>query len=613
MLRRLALAPVLTLSLLVPSLPASGSPPVGCSGGTAAAAARALVHPGAEVTDVGEVAGFRSALVLEPLVYPGVRHRLIQAGSYWCDAGGFNSAWRLAGRPDDALEMASAYVRIAPAAFFDGVTVRSVRAVAPGVVSLETHALTNGITAEWTVTVDAAGVRTATWTTTGLAVRPFTAQWEGVSALPGLRRAYRRAPDGSLAMTQALFSELTAESPGPFTEGVTADEFTIRLSFGDTHASPTPGMDTGNEIVDRPRIILKMLLDNYQEFYDWGLRKGWIGSPWGQDLLEDVGYVYFDSAISAYCWACVFIREDFNIHISSAVVQILEALGWEYPDENDALANVLGHEMVHNFQNAYYKPTQNNASTSTSFSEGTARFQESIHAYSGVSHQPRSLIYHTGRDDIPGISLAANSCNGWDGSNIEASFAGGPFTGKSYNACYFWLSWYPRHGTAGIVDLFEAMHDHATRPGHEEVIGALQQATGGTFADDLAAFAQASITGKGYEWAAPGTEEPVRDWGVHLDRWSPAMLEGTEWSRTIGNGGVTAREIGTGGYASSSDGTLLYVVRDDGATATRTLVDQSDEVADVVEPPAEGERVWLVAVYPQLGSTAATVRLSPQP
>lgn len=606
--RRLIVIPLVLFALAAaPGAGAWVSPaPAGCSSGTAESAAAQLVHPAAEVSEIGDVAGFRSALVLEPLVYPGVRHRLIQAGSYWCDVSGFNVAWRLAGRPSSAVQLASAYARIAPAPYFDGVTVTNVRQLAPGIIALNTHALTNGITAKWVLTVDGEGISHASWTATGLAVEPFEAEIEGVTAPTGLRRTYERAPDGSVRALEAILpsaEEAANVAPELVTEGKTADDFIIRLVYANSGPSPNAGQDTGVDIIDRPRIILKMLLDNYAEFYGWGLRKGWT---------SNVGNVYWDSSTAMTCWACVYIREDFNIHMSSAVLPILAALGFEYPNDKEALSNVLGHEMTHDFQNAYYKPTQNGASTSTAFSEGTARFQESLHSYSGVSHQPKSLIYSIGRE-VPGVSLAANSCNGWNGTNMEADFAAGPFTNKTYNACYFWLSWYQQHGTSGIVELFTAMFDHAKKTGHAEVIDGLQQATGGTFADDLAAFAQASITGKGYSWAAPGQTAPVRDWGQYLDRWTPAAMTGTTASRTIGNGGVMAREVTTAGTFSSTSAAhvALYVIRDNGATATRTLIDRFDGIADFVAAPAAGERVWLVAVNPNLGNTSGNITFTP--
>ena len=601
MRRSLIPAPLLVLALVAGPGAGAAEAPAGCVSGSAGAAARRLIHPGAEISGFSNVAGFRSALVLEPLVYPGVRHRLVKAGDYWCDAmTGFNSAWRLAGRSPGAVEMASAYARLAAAPYFDGVSVQQAAVRAPGLVDVRTHARTNGITAVWLVRVDGSGIRAAEWTATGLAVAPFEAEWEGVSALPGVHRTYARGEGGSLKALEDIVPEPVG-APETVTEGKTVDDFTIRLVYGDSGPSPNLGQDTGVDPIDRPRTVLKMLLDNYKEFHGWGFRKGWT---------SDVGTVYIDSSSAATCWACVYIREDFNIHLSSAITQILFALGWEYPNDKEALSTVIGHEMAHDWQNAYYKPTQNGASTSTSFSEGTARFQETIHSYSHVTHQPKSLVYSIGRE-VPGVSLAANSCNGWDGADIEASFAAGLFTGKSYNACYFWLSWYDRHGTSGLVNLFGAMRDHAKKTNQEEVIAGLKQAVGAeTFVDDLAAFAQASITGKGYAWAPPGTTT-VRDWGLYLDRWTPATLTGGQASKTLADGGVMARRITEGGCVSwtASQSVSVYAIRDTASGATRTLLAKDAPVA----APAEGERVWLVAVYPGTASTTATLKLGACP
>jgi hypothetical protein len=603
MRRGLTIVPILLLALIAPQGANAFFEVPGCASGTPGSAAAELIHPGAEVAELGRVGGFPSALILEPLVYPGVRHRLVQAGPYWCDASGFNAAWRIAGRASDAVEMASSYSQIVAAPYFDGVSVRSARQVAPGVVSVSTHALTNGITARWTVLTDASGVSHATWTSTGLGVDPFEAEIEGISASPGLQRSYTRNLDGSLHALQPILPQMEA-APETVTQATLPDGFTIKLSYSNSNLSPNAGQDTTVDVVDRPRIIMKMLTDNYNDFLAFGLKKGWT---------SDTGTVYFDSDTGVSCFACVYIREQFQIHMFTGVLQVLAALGFEYPDDKKALSNVLGHEMFHNFQNASYKPDQNGASTSTAFSEGTARFQETLHTYSDVSHQPNSLIYSIGREAGGLVSLAANSCNGWNTANVDNDFAAGPFTSKSYNACYFWLSWYQQHGTSGIADLFAASVDHAKKSGHQEVIDTLQQATGGTFADDLAAFAQASITGKGYAWAPPGKTAPVLDWGQGLDRWTPATLSGGSVSKTIGNGGVMAREVLSGGTVSSSSAAnvSLYVIRDNGTTASRTLIDRFDGVADVVAAPAAGERVWLIAVNPNLGNSGGNIQFTP--
>ena len=601
-MRKTILAVVLVAGLMAgPGATAAGTDvPTGCTFGTAAQAAARLVHPGAELSGRSTVAGFDSVLALKPLVYPGVRHRLIGVGDTWCNATGFNAAWQLAGRSSDAVQMATAYAQVAAAPYFDGVSVTGAREVVPGTVTLDTHAMTNGITATWTIVTNASGVSRATWTATGFAVPPFTAEWEGVTATAGLTRTYAASANGSVLPVEPMLP--APGDPELVTEGKTADDFTIRINYGQSGYSPNIGQDTTVHPVDYLRFVRKVTLDNYQEFYNWGLRKNWS---------SDLGIVFVDSSTAATCLACVFIREDFNIHISTAVVQALFALGFEYPDDKLAYANVIGHEMTHDWQNAYYKPTQNGAAAGVHFAEGIARMQESLHAYSGVSHQPNSLLYSVGRS-APGVDLSANSCNGWDGANIETTMAAGPFTNKTYNACYFWLTWFPNHGASAYVDLFGAMFNHAKKTGNAEIIDALNQASPGTFGEDLAAFAQASLTGKGYTWSYPGTTE--RDWGKWLDRFVPATLAvGEAFTKSLRDGGVMAREITSGGTLSvttSRPAVGVYVVRDDGTTATRTKVDTSDTIADVVAAPAAGEKVWLVAVYPSLGSASVTLKLT---
>jgi len=581
--------------LIVASLgPASASAtPAGCSEGTVQQATRALVDPNAEVLGTGMVAGFESALVLEPVIYPGVRHRLLRAGDLWCEASSLNEAWRLAGRTDDRA-LAAAAAQLLGVAHFDGVTVRSVAELAPGLFAVETHALTNGITARWAIAIDGHGVRAARWVATGLAVEPFEAEWEGISALPGLTRTYTRAGD-LLTQVEPLLPEAPAV-PEPITEGTAVDGFVIRIDQVQSGFSPNAGQDTGVHDVDFIRAVRDTAIENYNEFHAWGFRKNWS---------SNVGTIYVDDSTSASCWACVSRSATFNIHITNRIEQILFALGWEYADQRDALATVIGHEMYHNWQNAYGQPDFNDRTSS--FSEGTARMQETAHDYSEVSHQPLSLVYHTGRE-IPGVSLAANSCNGWDGSNIHTSFAQGPFTGKSYNACYFWLTWFGTHGPAGQVALFTAMKTHQSNgDAWADNKGGIEEATGESILPDLVRFASAALTDHGYTWSdVDGTIEPI-DWSTYLDRWTVAeMAPGATASASLRDGGVMAREVTVGGYPSLSSN------RTDAAIAQVRSTDEgaSFEVLEpdaCIEPPAAGERIWLVGAYPATGTASVTI------
>lgn len=574
-------------------LPAASAASPGCVDGTAGAAASTLVHPQAEILSVDRVAGFDSALVLEPVIYPGVRHRLIRAGGLWCEASALNEAWRLAGRSDDRA-LAAAAAQLLGVAHFDGVTVRSIDELAPGLFTAQTHALTNGITARWAIATDGEGVRTARWVATGLAVEPFEAEWEGISALPGVIRTYTRAPDG-LSQIEPLLPEAPAV-PEPITEGEAVDGFVIRVNTGGSGFSPNAGQDTGVHDVDFIRAVRDTAIENYNEFHAWGFRKNWS---------SNVGTIFVDDSTSATCWACVSRSATFNIHITNRIEQILLALGWEYPDQRDALSTVIGHEMYHNWQNAYGQPNFNDRTSS--FSEGTARMQETAHDYSEVSHQPLSLVYHTGRE-IPGVSLAGNSCNGWDGANIHTTFAQGPFTGKTYNACYFWLTWFGTHGPAGQVALFAAMKTHQSNgDAWADNKGGIEEATGESILPDLVRFASAALTDHGYTWSdVDGTNEPI-DWSTYLDRWSVATLApGATASASLRDGGVMAREVTVGGYpslASNRPEAAIAQVRSTDEGATFEIL----EPDACIEPPADGERIWLVGAYPGTGAASVTI------
>ena len=599
MARLSRIAPVLTALIVAASLgsAAASTPTPGCAPGSAASAARRLVHPGAELVSVERVAGFQSALVLEPVIYPGVRHRLVLAGDQWCEASALNEAWRLSGRSADPMAMARAFASLAGAAHFDGVTVRDARELATGLYSVETHARTNGILARWTIRADALGVRSARWTATALAVRPFEAEWEGIGALPGLTRTYQLTSVGTVEQVEPLLPELDAV-PEPVTEGRGTDGFTIRISTGGTQFSPNAGQDTGVHDVDFTRRVRDVAVENYNEFLQWGFVKGWD---------SEIGTIYIDDSSAASCWACVSRSAIFNIHITNRIEQILLALGWEYPDQRDALSTVIGHEMYHNWQNAYGKPNFNDRTSS--FSEGTARMQETAHEYSAVSHQPNSLVYSTGRA-VPGnaVSVASNSCNGWDGADIHAAFANGPFTGKTYNACYFWLTWFGTHGTDGQVALLTAMKVHQSNGAEwADNKGAIQEVVGGSILPDLVGFASAALTSHGYTWGDIAGKQAPLDWSTYLDRWTVATLEpGGTASATLRDGGVMARKVEVGGYPSLSSNradTGIAQVRSTAEGATYEIL----EPDACIEPPAEGESIWLVAAYPGNGTASATI------
>ena len=577
-----------------------------CVTGLVDDAAAALLGPAAELVSV-EV---DSAMALTPGVYPGVRNRLLAVGDGWCDASAVNAVAAARGltAPTAVAELA-ATVLAAP--FFDQVTILESREVADGRVELVTHAVTNGVVAEWVVDVDALGVRRAEWTAVEFAAAPFEPQIEGLTALPTASWAYERTTTSGLVQPTTTIAQLAADdqAPSPFMSTTGPDDFTVHISVGDAlfypqviggpgiygGVAPDPDLDTGEVQVDYLRIMREAAEVNMADFYDFGWRKGWV---------DDEGTIYVDGALSAYCLACVLVSEYFNVHMSRAAHEALGALGYSYPDARTALIDIVGHEIVHNFQNAYGKPSSVGGGRDNSYSEGMARFSETIHSYSAVSHQTGSLVY----------ANDTNGCNGWQGNNADAAFAAGPLTGQSYDACYFWLT---VHGTYGI-DAFLGMLEHSSGlPGGrpwEIYSAAIEEATGDDITEVLANFARMSLTGRDYAWNATNNpDSPVLDWAEYLDRWTPGGVLGAGDDAEAGlqDGGMTAYELDgdvlvTG--LSTEDGHAVALVVDDGEASTATILSDGD----VVEL-AEGEDAWLVLLNGSTTGGLVTVELQEVP
>jgi hypothetical protein len=585
------------------------SAPQGCATGAVEAAAETLFGPGTEVVSVEPVASLKTALVLEPRVHPGTRHRMIAAGDGWCDATtGFNRAWQANGRSvGDGRAVAEAYARLAAAPYFDGVTVTATEAGAAGTWIMRTHALTNGVDASWVVTTDAAGVQSATWAATGFAREPFEAQWEGLTALPGLSERYVRAADGVIDDVRGLPTPESAAAasddgqPG-LLQHTFADGYTIVTSVGDAHVGLDTGVDTGISRADILRATMRASRENYEEFLSWGFSKGWRALPgYEQTFGNDVGFVYVNDALGLACLACVFISDHFQIHLNSEVQTALDLLGYDgYRDRAQAYSLIIGHEMFHNFQNRYNKPghfNQAGRGTPTSYSEGTARFQETLHTYAETSFAPNTLL--TAND--------ANGCNGFDtGGSMAAGMAAGPF-GKTYNTCFLWGPWYVSEGKAAFLSLVrEAIPAHSPKPnGFGDVGAAMEQAGGEPLADQLVRFAGAAITGSGRAWSTFFGTSPL-DWGALFERWAPPRIEEGRATRTLGPGGLMARELTRAAKVSvtGSANAVLYILRDDG---TSLKIRPVKSLPAAVGAPEPGERVYAVVVRPAAGSEAVTL------
>jgi hypothetical protein len=580
-----------------------------CAAGDAEVAAVALFGSGSEVVGTDVVAGLNTALVLEPRIYPGTRRRMVAAGGEWCEAAsGFNRAWQLSGHSlSDGRAMAEAYASLAAAPYFDGVTVTGTGLEADGTWVVQTHARTNGVDARWVISTDAEGIRSATWTATAFAREPLEASWEGLTALPGATESYARAASGGLDEARGLPSVDGIQAPASHDDGpgllqhTFEDGYTIVTSIGDAQVGLNIGTDTGVSQVDKLRATMRAAVENYDEFRSWGLAKGWRALP---GFSDDVGYVYVNDALSAYCLACVFISDHFQIHLLSEVQVALDALGYDgYRDRDQAYTLIIGHEMFHNFQNRYNRPghfNQAGRGTPASYSEGTARFQETLHAYAGTTFAQNTLV--TAND--------ANGCNGFDtGGSMDAGIAAGPF-GKTYNTCFFWSPWYVTNGKTAFLDLVrEAVPAYSPETdSFLELSQAAAQAAGKPIADQLVEFAGAAITGRGRTWTTWFGTEPM-DWGSLFERWAPTPLApGGSTSRSLGAGGMMAHEITTKGWVSisASEDTQLYILRDLGNRVKKRAA-RGNLIA--VGAPKNGERIYALAVRPVAGGERVTLRM----
>ena len=580
-----------------------------CVSGDADRAAETLYGRGTEVARTDRVAGLETALVMQPYIAPGTRHRMIAISSGWCDAEtGFNRAWTANGRAlTNGSGVAAAYARLAAAPYFDQTTVLS-HSGSGGRHIIRTHALTNGVEAAWTIVTDERGIQAAAWATTGFAVRPLVAQWEGLTALAGASERYTRLGDGELVAARGLPTG-QLEDPAAEVSYTGPDGFKIVVGISDSRNAVDAGMDTGNSKLDILRMTRDVIAENYQDFYDWGFRADWatartrfliVNSPVQIPAPPRTGYVAINNSTSAYCLACVFIADDFQIHFISEVRAALEALGYEYPgtSDRDVLADVLGHEMFHDWQNNYYKPTSTGRSVPGSYSEGTARMQETLHAYSGGSHQPGSLVY----------ANDANGCNGYHGTDTNSTAAAGPFN-QSYSACNFWLPWYGAEGVGALARLVSegapAGAEASTTPAGK-MIPAVEIATDKPYAVSAAEWAAGLITKKGMVWGPASDPGTSRNWAQHLERWTPAQLEvGGSVTRTLSGGGVMAVEATQAFRPTVTEGATIAIVRDSAAGASISFPPEGE----LVQGPVSGQRVYVIAVYPVAGSRSTTLEL----
>lgn len=612
--------PLLAALLVIPSGAVGAAPAVDttfvtasrCVSGDVATAGAKLFGAGTEFAGTNQVGGLTTALVLEPYIAPGTRHRLVSVPGGWCDAeAAFNHAWQANGRSYlEGAAMAEAYARLAAAPYFDQTTVTSRTSVA-GVHTINTHSLTNGVEAKWTIVTDALGVRVANWATTDFAVKPFVPQWEGLTAVDGAKESYTRSVGGTVLAGHGLPTS-DIDEPAAELSYTGADGFKVVVSMGDSRNAVDVGTDTGNSRVDILRMTRDVVRENYEDFYAWGFRGDWaphrhrINAYVGGLTVNSAptfgpaktGYVSIDDQTSVFCQACVWIADDFQIHMVSEFRAFLEALGYTYPgsSDKDVFSDILGHEMFHNWQNNYVKPDATKRSVPGSYAEGTARFQETLHSYSHVSHQPDSLLY----------ANDTNGCNGLSAS--DAGMSAGAFETQLYDACNFFLPWYGVHGLAGFVKLVKegapAGAGVAGATNSAKVLKAIEVATGEPYSHSAAEWAAGAITGKGMEWGPPAGSGQTLDWGHYLNRLKPAqLLDGQSATQTLINGGVMAREVPYAFRATVTQGAMFAVLRDSDAGATLTYPAPGTDIAG----PVAGEKVYVIAVNPSTAPLPTTI------
>lgn len=569
--RRSALVALVTALVLLPTpaVGATSAPAVAAPGCVATAdpaeAARRLLHPDATVTGVDRVRGRETALASVPIVMPGARHRLVRVGGTWCDAlAGFNAT-----PATDAVEAASMFASVAAARYFDQVTVRDARLTAPGVVQLTTHARTNGVVAQWRVVVDDRGVRQASWKATEFAVAPFEGDLHGPTALPGATIDYARGDTGLLAAVNDPFTAKAAPPTVGTSVIETSDGFKIIVSRGHAPYAYSTSR-TGVATVDVNELAVRTARENYEDFVSWGLKRGWNGP----------GHVFIDGGLSAVCMACVLNEPNskvFNVHMLSAFAEYAELLGYTYPDPELFFSTVMGHEIFHNFQIA-----NGSGNFSSAFVEGTARFQETLHDYSRVSHQPGSLVY--------GNDGSGNGCNDYI-TALEYRLAW-----HTYDACFAWMSVYVDHGLDALVAIVE------TDSRRISLETAIENATGVPLETTMSRVAMRALTGDGLVWGPATGAGPALDWSQYLDRWTPAPLAPS--SRTLDSGAITGGSIAAAtpvSLSATGPGGFAVVRRDQAGTSITPVAGDAEVAA-----PAPGEDVWLTAVA---GSGGATLRV----
>lgn len=485
----------LVAASLRPPMEASADVSGPCVAGDAEEAAAGLVGEQATIDEITTIAGLEVAIAIDHQVIPGFATALLAVDGRWCSVEAFNSA-ASAHLPEAApSEIAAAFASVAVMPYLGRVAVRDVE-TGEGVVTLVTAGGRHGATSEWTIDVDEQGVAAAMFTTTEWdadavvnrrhaddrsdedvladgstgSLGASTGALEGITSLPGHTRTFTRGDDGRVVIdatvedlweasvrereeSVARAADMAGRDPGDDLAHEFADGVTIKVSYGLSPYTPDSGSDTGVAQADRLRTIFSGMIDHYEDFLRWGAsdpfdHEGRTLAGMDTGLPEQAGYINVDSPLAVACLACAFRADAIEVHIALLFPEIVTTLvDISYPDHEKFIQTVVGHEMVHGLQSGYGDTEID--PFGSAFVEGTARASESLHDIAQVSHQPGAIHY------VPD----ANGCEGFARNHpdwIEAQ-ADGPFAGHTYDACYFWWTYFAHHGPKELIELIKAM------------------------------------------------------------------------------------------------------------------------------------------------------------
>ena len=515
-------------------------------------------------------AGRAIAVVVDPLVPPGIPTALLDTPAGLCTTEAFNLT--VADLLDDPAAVASLFASTAAMPWLGEVEVRDV-AVDGDTVKLSTFGGRHNVTSDWQVTVDALGVRSATFTTVAFGtdlVAGDTHALEGITSRPGHTRTWTRDAAGLLQVDMTVADQLAAATadrgaaaanaaaaaglaPGDLLEGE-LDGQVVRFTLG--FAAPlveTPMVGAGEDDLVADRLVyVKNGMDLvYDQFESWGTPDVWDGDArtfLGVGTVPDeVGYVNYNSPLAVVCLACAVLGDFIEIHMDLFFAETTEEalIGVDYPNNNSYTLEVVGHEFTHAVQGGYGDGA---LGLTNAFYEATATASQALFHEAENSAQRGSIEY---LDSANGCEGFENDRGGW-----IAAQADGPFLADhTYDACYFWWTYLAQRGGPGLVDVMEALPGLRGQ-GDSDLDRHLLQldlaAPTGDGTADLAYWAAAYTAGAdadGYE---------IEDGSGDVHDWF-ALLTPAERSRDLGAGTalpVTLARGGTAGFTITAAGTV---------------------------------------------------------